>query len=205
MTKFFPLLFLGILSSPAHALILGPLDSSSIKVEVPYTMGTHELSASELGGSVNFNPVVGEISSGNLTLPVTALKNDNAELVCHMRESLTLDYEKSDFPGSHVCEDDKLPTEGKNAPVHHDIVAEIQSPVKLGASEVPVIWTIHGVKKTISVPVTSSWDATSSKLTLEGKLTFKRSDFDIEVKKFLFIGVDNKIPVKFRIELGERK
>jgi len=55
------------------------------------------------------------------------------------------------------------------------------------------------------VELHSSWDAENSKLIIRGETKFQRSDFNITVKKFLFIGVEEVIPVSFNIILGDNK
>jgi polyisoprenoid-binding protein YceI len=166
-------------------------------------MGEHKITSNEIRGKVVFEKNRSIIQEGEFTLSVTSLRHDKAELVCHLQETLSLDYDKSDFPSEHVCEDDRLPTVGKNAPVFLNIVATIKGPLKLGSETVPVSWTIHGVTKELPIKIFSEWDAEKSQLNIRGETKFKRSDFNITVKKFLFIGVDETIPMSFEIVLGD--
>jgi hypothetical protein len=197
------LIFLLSLTTHAHSFLkLTPLPESKIEVIVPYTMGEHKITSDEVRGFINFEKDKSLVMQGELILPVKSLSHDKAELVCHLQESLSLDYYKSDFPEDHVCEDDKLPTTGKNSPVFRDIVATLNEPFKVGSTTVLLRWTIHGVTKDLPLEIHSDWDDKNLKLILRGKIKFKRSDFDITVKKFLFIGVDEVIPVSFNIALG---
>jgi hypothetical protein len=194
------------LSMQAHSVLkLTPLAGSRIEVSVPYTMGEHKVTSDEIQGIVTFEMDKSLIVQGELILPVKSLRHDKPELVCHLQESLSLDYAKSDFPDKHVCRDNKLPSEGKNAPVFIDITASLIEPFKIGTLTVPVRWTIHGLTKILPVEVHSEWDAENLKLSISVKTKFKRSDFNITVKKFLFIGVDEIIPVSFNIFLGDIK
>lgn len=205
MNKIIFILFL-TLTTQAHSYFqLTPVPGSKVKVIVPYTMGEHKITSSEIQGSVTFDKDKGLVKQGELILPVNSLRHDKKELVCHLQESLSLDYDKSDFPEEHVCKDDKLSTEGRNSPAFINIVASLIEPFKLGSTTVPVRWTIHGVTKELSVDIHSAWDEENSKLSIRGKTKFQRSDFNITVKKFLFIGVDEVIPVSFHIVLGDHK
>ncbi len=200
------LIFFLSLSSQAYSFFkLAPVSGTHIKVIVPYTMGEHKITSDEIQGSVTFDKDKSLVKQGELILPVKSLRHDKTQLVCHLQESLSLDYDKSDFPDEHVCEDDKLATVGKNSPAFINIVASLIEPFKLGYVTVPVRWTIHGVTKDLPVEIHSDWDAENSKLNIRGEIKFQRSDFNITVKKFLFIGVDEVLPVSFNIVLGDPK
>lgn len=194
------------LSAKSFALSLLPQEGTKVEVKAPYTFGTHEIQSSEIQGSVEYDLKKNTILSGLLKLPITSLLHDDKELQCHLQEALGLDYDRSDFPDDHVCDDkNRLPEEGKNSIVFSHISAEVLEPIPSGSSELPVKWTIHGVTKEIPTKIQSSWISESGRLILEGKITFKRKDFGIIVKKFLFVAVDEEIPVSFKIELGENK
>lgn len=205
MKKYILIFSLALTNQAYSSLNLTPSPGSQIEVIVPYTLGTHELTSSEVQGKIVFDKDQGLIQEGELTLPVVSLHHEKDELVCHLRESLTLNYDNSDFPDKHVCEDDKLPTEGKNSPAFINIVATLVEPFKLGTATVLVRWTIHGVTKELPVNLQSEWNSDKSQLIISGETKFKRSEFNITVKKFLFVGVDEVLPVKFNIVLGDKQ
>jgi polyisoprenoid-binding protein YceI len=205
MMKIILVLFLTLTTQAHSSLKLAPVTGSQIEVKIPYTLGEHKITSDEIQGSVTFDRDKSLVNQGELILAVQSLRHDKKELICHLQESLSLDYAKSDFPDEHVCQDDKLPSEGKNAPVFMNIVASLIEPFKLGSVKVPVRWTIHGMTKDLPVELYSEWDAENSKLIIRGKTKFQRRDFNITVKNFLFIGVDEEIPVSFNIFLGDHK
>jgi hypothetical protein len=188
----------------ALSVTLVPLEASLVKIKVPYTMGTHELEGRGLYGVVQFDEDAQLITEGNLGIPVSNLKGEKKTLVCHLNESLTLDYKKSDFPEDHVCEEDKLPHGGKNAPAFTEIQANLVKKFPLNSGPIQVSWTIHGVTKEMEVPSTIHWDKQTRRLTITSKFSIDRRDFDITVKKFLFIGVEEKIPLELKLILGEK-
>jgi len=138
MIKIISILCLTI-ATHAHSFSkLAPASGSYVKVMVPYTLGEHKITSDEIQGSVAFDKDKNLVKQGELILPVKSLRHDKTELMCHLQESLTLDYDKSDFPDEHVCKDDELPIEGKNAPAFKNIVASLIEPFKLGSVTVPV-------------------------------------------------------------------
>jgi hypothetical protein len=188
----------------AVATVLVPLKESRVLLSVPYTMGTHELEGQGFLGSVLFDESTLLMSEGRFSLAVDRITGEKKTLVCHMYEALTLDYEKSDFPEEHVCEDDKLPSQGKNAPVYPEIELQLLKPISIDATSMTVRWTIHGVSREKVIPVSIRWDKLSRHLTVRSNIIIDRRDFDITVKKFLFIGVEEKIPLKIELILGEK-
>lgn len=203
MKKFILLICTAWVTS-ALATVLVPLKESRVLLSVPYTMGTHELEGQGFLGSVLFNESTRLMSEGRFSLAVDRITGEKKTLVCHMNEALTLDYEKSDFPEEHVCEDDKLPSEGKNAPVYPEIEVQLLKPISIDATSMTVMWRIHGVSREKVIPVSITWDKLSRHLTVRSNISIDRKDYDITVKKFLFIGVDEKIPLKIELILGEK-
>ncbi len=198
------LFFLIVSASSALATILVPLKDSKIILDVPYTMGTHKLEGKGLLGTVHFEEKTLTIREGSLILRVDSITGEKKTLLCHMNEALTLDYEKSDYPEDHVCEDDKLPSEGKNAPVYSEIMVQLLKPISLDATTATVRWTIHGISQEQEIPVSMSWNKQSRNLSIKSNFNIDRKDYDITVKKFLFIGVDDKIPLTIQLVLGEK-
>ena len=175
------------------------LNDAKIQLKVPYTMGTHTLKASQLSGSLQWSESRQQLLSGELILAVQDIAADDETLRCHLLESLTLDYTKSDFPKKHVCEGDKLPLEGKNAPVYSNIKVRLAGPFTLTDNAVLVEWEIHGVKKEQTLPLEIKLSEDKKTFTLKANFKLKRSDFGIVVKKFLFIDADDKLPIEVEI------
>lgn len=191
--------FLTVLLPPAFAQDTN-LTKVEIDVKIPYTFGEHTVSAKKVTGKILWNSEKTQITQAEFVLPVSELTNNDKTLVCHLQSSITLDYTKSDFPDDHVCEDDTLPSEGKNAPAYPSITATLAAPYNLGDTAAKIKWTIHGVEKIADVPVGVTLNATKTQFSIRGDWTMKRSDFGIKVKKFLFIDASNKLPVRMTIE-----
>jgi hypothetical protein len=176
------------------------LTKTQVELKVPYTFGVHTVEATKLTGQVFWNNDKTQILEADLVLAVTDLTNDDKTFICHLQSSLTLDYTQSDFPKEHVCEDDALPPAGKNSPKHTTITAHLVAPFTLGDKSAKILWTIHGVSREQNVPVVVTLNEDKTQYTLKGEWKMKRSDFDITVKKFLFIDADNKLPVSLHLE-----
>ncbi len=176
------------------------LKKTVIELKVPYSFGTHKLTAKKLDGEFKWSEDRTQITKADLSLAVQDIDADDKTLKCHLMESLTLDYEKSKFPKKHVCEDDKLPSEGKDAPVYQEIKAHLMLPIGLGPSQAQIEWDIHGVKKEQLIPVELTLSEDKKTFSLKADWVMKRSDFGIVVKTFLFIDADDKLPVKVDIE-----
>jgi len=196
-------LFLTILSlalwQQAHANV-STFTKSQIELKVPYTFGVHTVEATKITGQVFWNNDNTQILEADFALAASDLTNDDKTFICHLQSSLTLDYKQSDFPAEHVCEDDALPTTGKNSPKHPTITAHLAAPFTMGDKSAKILWTIHGVAREQNVPVTVTLNDEKTQYTIKADWKMKRSDFDITVKKFLFIDADNKLPVSLHIE-----
>lgn len=173
---------------------------SQIELKVPYTFGVHTVKATKVTGQIFWNNEKTQILEADFVLAVTDLTNEDKTFICHLQSSLTLDYSLSDFPREHVCEDDSLPATGKNSPKHPTITAHLVAPFTLGDKSAKILWTIHGVTREQNVPVVVTLSEDKTQYVLKGDWKMKRSDFDITVKKFLFIDADNKLPVSLHLE-----
>lgn len=192
-------LLLALYCMSLQAATLTPT-KTKITFKIPYTFGAHIASASVLTGTLQWDENNAKIISGKLTLDANDISVDDEKLKCHLLESLTLDYKKSQFPESHVCVDNKLPSEGDDAPVYPSIAVSLSAPVAMGDVTAQVQWDIHGVKIEQSIPVTLNMTEDKKAFILKGKWTMKRSDFGVIVKKFLFINAADEIPVDLIIE-----
>lgn len=198
----FPLLSL-ILTFSAFGQEVFTVKSSALAMKIPYSMGTHKAKSDKLSGSLLWDPEGKAILSGELTLLAENLEVKDQKLKCHLLESLTLDYEKSDFPADHVCEDDKLPVTGKNSPAYPSISATLLAPVKNGASA-QIEWKIHGKIHTELIPLEITHNEEQKILSVRAKWKLRRSDYGIIVKKFLFIDADDEIPLELTIDLEKK-
>ncbi len=194
-------LFLLFFSLNALAVELNPLSESKLEMVVPYSFGKHELKAKNFKGRVEWDEKQKKILKGEIRLSISEITGEKPTLICHLQESLGLDYKKSDFPDSHVCSDDKLPSEGKNAIVWPDISAELLSPLSVGDNTAKVKWTMHGQTRELEMPITIKEEGKS--VILNSSWSMKRQDFGIVVKKFLFIEASDELPIKLHLSLGQ--
>lgn len=180
---------------------LHPDDSTGLRFELPYTIGTHQGEARSISGEARVRLSDLSVLSADFKVPVEAIRTGDEKMDCHMWESMGLDYEKSGFPESHVCDDNQLPKEGPDSIAHRDIRFEWIGSKVLGdpkdldagksvAVEIEGRWTIHGVtrpgKATYQV---SRAEGQPGALRIEGRQDFQLIDFGIEVKPFLVIKV----------------
>jgi polyisoprenoid-binding protein YceI len=182
-----------------------PAALANLLIEIPYTMGTHKLKSNQFIGNIDWDPKTNEIKSGELKLAIANIKTDKEEMECHMREALGLDYDASDFPETHICNDkDELPKDGPNSIKYPEITATLLSPLKIGDNKAKVRWMIHGKTKELTMPITLTQDERSEDLLLNSSWNMKLSDFDIIVKKFLFIAVKNDVSLKLTMSLSNK-
>ena len=181
---------------------LTPSEKSKVAIELPYSMGTHEFSAKAFSGKIEWDEKANEIKSGELKLAIEAIKVKKSELKCHMMEALGLDYKASKFPKSHVCNnDDELPKDGPDSIKYPEITGTLLSPLKMGENEAKVSWQIHGKIKEMTMPVTLTKGEGGELVVLNSKWKLKLSDFDIIVKKFLFIAVKDDVSLNMTLSL----
>lgn len=196
--KTYSLLFL-FFSFTSLAASLVPSEQSKVTIEIPYSMGEHVLNAQGLSGKIEWDEKTNTIQNGELKLAIVNIKAKKSKMECHLRESLGLDYKNSDFPDEHVCDDDdQLPKEGANSIKYSDVTATLVSPLKTGKNVAQVRWNIHGKTKEMVMPITVSKDD-KGEVVLDSKWKMKLSDYDIVVKKFLFIAVEDEFSVKMNL------
>lgn len=195
------ILFLTLLSSQVVAQSYSILESN-ISFSAPYTFGVHEGKSNKLSGNI----VISQMSK--LVLPIESLKTENSEINCHLYEALGLDYKTSDFPDEHVCEDDKLPVEGKNKLAFSNITYHISNSTVIDDSTTQTKLRLEGELEVHGVKKKEIWDITinntGEKLTTKTKKKIVLADYGIIVKKFLFIKVKGTVEVEIDI-IWERK
>jgi polyisoprenoid-binding protein YceI len=164
-----------------------------ITAEVPYTFGTHQVSAHQIDGEIQIDPDTLRVQAGLFRVSIFELKSDDPKRDCHMREALGLDYSRSRFPKDHVCDDqNRLPDHGNDAVVFPNVELRITSSQTLDdprllnqGKEIRVdasgSWTIHGVTRPARLQLTASNDLNGT-LRIRGRQEFVLSDFGVEVK-----------------------
>ncbi len=198
------MLFLALLCVTAYAQDDYTVIKSRLSLEIPYSLGKHKAKSDNISGNLSWDPEGKSVTQAEFSLRAETLKIKDQKLKCHLLESLTLDYEKSDFPADHVCEDNILPASGKNSPAYPLISAKLLSPVKPG-EEARLEWSIHGKTHAENIPLTIALDNGAKTMTVKAKWKLRRSDFGIIVKKFLFIDADDSIPLELTMTLEKKK
>lgn len=194
-----------------HLLRVVPEVGKSL-VRVKYTFGTYNIPNTQAAGFMNLDQSqesTVKLKSAEVSFLIAGFKSNDRTLDCHLQESLGLDYTQSDFPDSHVCTQDWLPSEGKNAVVYERIQFKTLDALNVDLSkltdqetliEVPGAWTLHGVRR--EAPVQIKIQRNSKGYRVHGKQTFSLKDFGIVVKKFLFISVQDQIEAEWDIQFA---
>ena len=182
--------------------MLVPVQESSLEIEIPYTFGKQTLSLRQFRGQILYDSQENSFASGEIVVELDDFETKDPILLCHFLESLTLDYSQSDYPKKHICQDNKLPTTGKNAPKFKTITAKLLRPSHLSESRLSLRWSIHGVEKDLEIPVKMTWSMENKILNLSSDWKMKRSDFNIIVKKFLFVEAADEVRLKLNLKLG---
>lgn len=190
---------------------------TEIHIELPYTLGTHDLVAREIRGTVKMNGDRLDVVSGHLVVPIASLDAGKRTLECHTREALGLDYARSKFPKEHVCDGDVLPPTGSDAVVFPDIafdwtrtrLLDDASALARGKSvrvEVWGRWTIHGVTRddrlVLGVTAAAGAPAHPTAFRLTGATKIRLADFGVKVKRALFITAGDEAAVRFNLVIA---
>jgi polyisoprenoid-binding protein YceI len=201
---------------PAHADPMlyrpapAPEGSTSVRIDLPYTVGTHSLDARLLQGEVRVDWKEAPAVSGRLALPLASIHGGGDTLNCHMRESMGLDYARSAFPGTHVCSNGKLPASGNDAVAFPEIAFEIRrvavDSVRTRAGEYELRrataygrWTIHGVTRDGSIDLRLTLPANETAhprwVRVEGVRKIRLPDYGIQVKRAFVVTAGNEATV----------
>lgn len=163
------------------------------RFHIGYTFGTHKGTADRVEGEVRARLAERslDVDPGSLFVRIDDLRTGDETMECHLRQSLGLDYRKSDFPDSHVCVNDELPKSGPNAVVYPKVTFSWGRhrglPIRDTVFTLPIEVEMHGVKKG-PYPVDFSLYPQDSKgliVKVDGQLELKLSDFGVVVKKAL--------------------
>jgi polyisoprenoid-binding protein YceI len=193
-----------------------PEGGASVRIDLPYTFGTHTFDARVVQGEVRVDWKEAPVVTGRLTLPLASIHGGGDTLNCHMREAMGLDYARSAFPGTHVCADGKLPATGNDAVAFPEIAFEIQriavDSVRTRAGEYEVWratasgrWTIHGVTRDASIDLRLTVPANETAhprwVRVEGVRKIRLSDYGIQVKRAFVVTAGNEATVKLDVLL----
>jgi hypothetical protein len=184
-------------------LPVATVDKPPVKLELPYTLGTHEGKISSISGSVNIEMGALEKSVGNFQAKIDDIFMDGSSISCHMRESIGLDYSVSDFPESHVCDSNQLPATGPNS-VKFPTVSWIWSGASLrdGVVIAKGEWQIHGVRQPSELAL--RWEQIKPDLIrLHGTTTLSLQAFGIVVKPAFFISAKDELKVILDVLLSK--
>jgi hypothetical protein len=203
-----------LLYRPAPA----PEGSAAVRIDLPYTFGTHSLDARLLQGEVrvDWQATQAPAVTGRLWLPLASIHGGGDTLNCHMREAMGLDYARSAFPGKHVCADGKLPATGDDAVAFPEIAFEIRrvavDSVRTRNGEYEMWratalgrWTIHGVTRDASIDLRLTVPANQTAhprwVRVEGERKIRLADYGIQVKRAFVVTAGDEATVKLDVLL----
>jgi polyisoprenoid-binding protein YceI len=175
---------------------------SRASVKVKYTLGSYEIPNQDVRGQLELHPSKG-LSRVHVAFGNQGFRSGNPALDCHLQESLGLDYKESDFPEKHVCEKDRLPVKGKNSVRYPEVTfrsmdgALTFSKVSEKPLELNVAgdWSIHGIERPVTLRI--QIEKYQEGYRVRGKGTLSLKDFGVEVKKFLFISVNDEVQAEW--------
>jgi len=190
-----------------------------VEVAVPYSFGTHHQAAAVVQGTVLLDRETLTVRSGQLRVPVAALRSDDAKRDCHLRESLGLDYATSRYPVEHVCNDrNELPGAGGDALVFRDLRLDVSGGRPLDevgllvqGKEVRIqvdgSWTVHGVTRPAQLRLAVTADPKDpSALRVRGTAALKLHDFGVVVKTvnvlFVVVSVEDVATLSVDLRLA---
>ena len=189
-----------------------PGGAPSVRIDLPYTFGTHNFEVSTLKGEVRVDWQGALAVTGRLVAPLSSVRGGSDTLNCHMREAMGLDYSKSAFPGSHVCSGGQLPATGNDAVAFPEIAFEIKRVTLAGersragqgdAEKVRVSvagrWTIHGISRDdtldLQLTVPAGESAHPRSIRVEGLRKIRLADYGIKVKRALVVSAGDDATV----------
>lgn len=171
-----------------------PRARESVEFRMGYTLGTHKGWADAGTGFIELSGESGKtfqsLKRAELVFNPASLRTGNPDIDCHLLEALTLDYAQSDYPESHVCVNNQLPTDGKNTSRYSEIrfEADAQPLGNLMKGRL----TIHGQTRDAVLALSDiSQDDAKVSAQIESKL--KLSDYGVIVKPFLFVTVSDDV------------
>ncbi len=188
-------------------------EKTRVLFHLPYTLGTHDGEAKISKGKLKLDINSPNSTIGEFSVAIDSMTTGSNERDCHLREALGLNYELSDFPNEHVCnEAHALPTTGKNSIVFPEIIFKILSMKSLDPSgkiltdkvtpiEVEGQWTIHGISKKEILYMKISPE--KEFLRVQGDTQFSLKDYNVIVKpgKVLFLTISVKDTVNVSLSI----
>jgi polyisoprenoid-binding protein YceI len=177
---------------------------SKASVRVRYTFGSYEIPNQDVRGRLELHPSK-SLSQVRVAFGNQGFRSGNPTLDCHLQESLGLDYTQSEFPEKHVCEKDRLPVKGRNSVRYPEVAFRSmdgaltfskvnEKPIELNVAG---DWSIHGIERPVTLTI--QIEKYQEGYRVRGKNSFSLKDFGVEVKKFLFISVNDEVQADWDI------
>lgn len=195
--------------------IVVPGPNIGIKFQIPYSLGTHEGDVRIISGSITINPIDPASATGEFRVPIHSLTTNKPERDCHLRESLGLNYQESDFPTKHICDNQfHLPSTGKNSVSYPIITFKILSINSLdrtkqilsdGETSVEITgeWIMHGKSNQMKFPMKIISEGKNMRIV--GVVPFSLNSYGIIVNSariaFFTISVKDEVKVIFDLLL----
>lgn len=199
-------------ASAQHYVIRSKADhDTGIHFDVTYTAGIHHGVSRAVEGDVfvSVNPV--QVTTVNLKVPLASITSGDLNRDCHIRESLGIDYTNSKFPKEHVCSPtNELATSGPDSVKFPNVeltILNVKSTDVLTAGSAVTVpaqvrMSIHGITREFSIPLslTMATDGTNT-LRVVSQFPVQMSDYQVQVKQFLFVKVTDEVKVKVDLVL----
>ncbi len=193
------LLVAGAAPAATYVPVSADAAKSGLAFAINYTAGVHEGVTKVAEGELEIDPAKLEILSGEVGFPIAAIDSANTKRNCHILESLGVDYTHSVYPKDHICgSDNLLPASGPDSVAFPKITFQFRSAAADG--KVSGIFSMHGVEKELTVPVTLTAEA-GGKLHVVSTFTVHLPDYGVVVKKFLFVTVADDARVSVDLHL----
>lgn len=196
-----------------------PGNGSPIEFSVDYNCVVSTCTHDGVGENVQGTVILsneGEFQGAQFSVKIDDLSTFNELRDCHMREALGLNYDLSQFPKDHVCQNDGLPSTGPNSIAYPNVIVKfvrfvtpesgvLIRPGETKTRDIVISLKIHNVTKEVVVNGATLEQKPDQSLVVKGQFSLDRRDFGIVVKPFSLgftsITVDNLIRVKINLNL----
>ena len=199
---------LALLVPVAHAAPT-PYSVDGLEVEfvVPLTIGSHDGTIEEIAGSLTITPGDLAKTHGTLVAPIASFDTGNRKRDCHLRESLGIDYVKSAFPDSHVCDGKRLPADAIAFPEVTFVIDGLRPGEDANVWFVDGSVTVHGVPKLIGgQDVAFTLERTEDdRYSVRGEWVVSLQEHGVIVKNVPFIKVQDKVTVQIDGEIAPQR
>lgn len=167
--------------------------------QLPYTFGTHTgtIDPNQISNTLKVNTEKLTVS-GKIHIGIQSIQMDGNKLKCHTLESLGLNYEISDFPKSHVCKKNQLPTSGLNKIEYPDIVFKPEKFSKKDKNTYEISGVFHIRNQTIKRSISFIHKEND---TFTADWSFSLKELGIQVKPFLFVKVKDTVSLHIETKI----